>query len=386
MRILVIHNRYKHPGGEDRVFEIETKELAARGHVVKRLDVANDDIRGALAFAGTALSAVYNSRARREVASLIKSFGPDIVHVHNFFPKLSPSIFDACAEFKVPAVWTLHNYRMTCANGALFRDGAICTQCLGNTPLPAVQNACYRNSRLGSAAVATMIAWHRGNETWVRKVSRFIALTEFGRDIAIRSGIPSDKIVVKPNVVPAAPRLSRVREGAVFIGRLVPEKGVSTLLEAWKSFQGVPLTIIGDGPELDLLRKIAPQNVAFAGRLSSDQVQYALATAALCVVPSMWYEPFGLTAMEAMAAGTPVVAARIGGLGTLVRNGQTGLLFEAGNVADLARCINEALSDLDRLREIGDAAFEYWRETCKPEANLAQLEAIYENVLAEEGR
>jgi glycosyltransferase involved in cell wall biosynthesis len=386
-RVLVLHNHYQQAGGEDSVFASEVALLRTAGCDVETLEVSNDNIRNASGQAAAALGVVYNPHGRKIVAAALKRVRPDVLHVHNFFPQISPAVFDACAEAQVPAVWTLHNFRVTCANGLLFRDGHPCEDCVGRAPLPAIAHRCYRGSAIGSAAVAAMIAYHRARGTWQTKVARFIALTEFSRAIAVRAGLPAARIAVKPNFLPD-PRqgigpAKGGRIGAVYVGRLSPEKGVASMTEAWGTLPGIPLTILGDGPDRASLERAAPPNVRFLGFQERDTVLRAVAGARALILPSTCYENFPMTVVEAMALGTPVIASRIGALQSIVSDGRDGLHFAPGDAADLARIVRAAFADPTRLDRLGEAARETWRTTMSPEINLAQLLAIYRDTMAE---
>ena len=209
MRILMLHNRYRIRGGEDSVFESERDMLRAAGHEVETWEKSNDDIQEAGFFAKfrLAVGTVWSRSSYREMRRRIAEFHPDVVHVHNFFPQFSPSVFWACAREGVPTVLTLHNYRLVCLVGYLFRmrECRICEDCLGRLPLRGVWRRCYRDSLQASATLATMLVVHRVIGTWRRKVTRFIALTDFSREKFIAAGIPAEKIVVKPNVVDVGP-------------------------------------------------------------------------------------------------------------------------------------------------------------------------------------
>jgi glycosyltransferase involved in cell wall biosynthesis len=381
MRVLLVHNKYQLAGGEDAVFENEAALLSDNGHVVDRLVVSNDRIRGVAASALTAIRATYNPAGRRLMAEAIARTRPDVVHIHNFFPLLSPAIFDACAAANVPAVWTLHNFRLTCANGLLFRDGKPCEQCVGGSAAWGVVHRCYRGSAIGSAAVAGMIGYHRAAGTWRRKVARFIALSEFSRSRFVAAGIPTGLISVKPNFVsdPVASglRLDGPRSGALYVGRLSVEKGVRSLIEAWRRVD-VPLTVIGEGPEQVALQQIAPANVRFAGWRDRASVSSEMAKAAAVIVPSIWYENCPMTVVEAMSVGTPVLAARCGALADLVADNHTGLLFQPGDPADIARIVNSAFGSEDRLQVLGRAARTRYLAEFAPESSLAHLIEIYE--------
>lgn len=385
MRVLVMHNRYQEAGGEDSVFANEVALLRSGGCEVETLEVSNDAISGPKAKALAAMGSIHNPAGRRLAEQAIARFRPDIVHVHNFFPRLSPAVFDACADHGVPAVWTLHNFRIACANGLLFRDGQPCEKCVGKMPLPAIAHRCYRGSLPGSAAVAAMIGWHNARHTWHNKVSRFIALSEFSREIAIRAGLPAGKLAVKPNFVtePDSSRaLDRQRKGAVFVGRLSPEKDPATLIEAWSELPQIPLSVIGDGPERRSLEHIAPPHVRFMGHQPREVVMEAVRSAQAIIVPSSWYENFPMSVVEAMALGTPVIASRIGALAHIVTDGIDGLHFTAGDPADLARVVRSAFADPGRLATLGHGARITWQREMSPERNLELLLAIYRDAIA----
>lgn len=384
LRVLVVHNSYQQAGGEDSVFEAEVRLLRNAGHHVSVLKVSNDGIKGPWASAKAATGSVYSLHGRRLVSDAIQDHQPDVVHVHNFFPRLSPSVFDACADAGVPAVWTLHNFRVFCSNGLMFRDGGPCTLCLGGSSWPGVVHRCYRNSLVGSATVAAMIAFHRKTNTWSQKVTRFIALTDFARDLFIQSGVPPEKIVVKANFIPDPGRAhtaNSVRSGAVYVGRLSEEKGVECLVRAWRTVP-VPLTIYGDGPMRQRLEQIAPANVRFVGWQSREIVDSAIAAAGALIVPSLWYENFPMTVVEATAAGTPIIASRHGALETIVEDGVSGRLFHTGDAADLSLIARECFADPVRLRALGSGARATYELRSAPDINLKRLISIYSDAIS----
>lgn len=386
LRVLVVHNRYQQLGGEDIVFANEVALLREGGCHVDVLEVSNDTISGFTAQVKTALRVVSNPEGQRLVADAIARALPDIVHVHNFLPRLSPAVFEACSMAGVPVVWTLHNYRVGCANGLLFRDGHVCEDCIGRVPWPAVRYSCYRGSTMGSAAVATMIGWHRARGTWRRKVARFIALSHFSLGLFVRAGVPAERLAVKPNFVadplPMIGKAPLERNGAVFVGRLSVEKGVAMMIAAWRNLPGIPLTVIGDGPEREAMEAAAPAWIRFIGFQDRPVVLAEMARAQVLVVPSIWYEPFGLVAAEAMALGTPIIAANIGALSTIVTNGIDGLHFTPGDTVDLVRVARAAFADTIELRRLGQNARKTWASTMSPERNLQQLLTIYREARA----
>lgn len=337
MRILVAHNRYQFSGGEDAVVRDEIELLRRHGHQVELLEQDNNSIHGIWSKLVASASTFYSGRSRKRMKEAIRDFLPDVIHIHNWFPMLSPSIIIEAGKSGVPVVQTLHNYRMICANALLYRNCSVCTDCVGKAlPVNGLVNGCYRGSRVGSAIITAAYALHRFAHTWDH-VGLFIAVSEFERETLIRGGLPANKIVVKSNfVAPDASQKDKERGNvALFVGRLSPEKGIGTMLSAWKTGRMLfPLRIIGDGPMAEEVRQRAAGNlgVEYLGLQPPDAVYREMAKARFLVFPSEWLETFGRTIVEAFSQGTPVLAADLGGVGELVEEGVTGYRFAPGNV------------------------------------------------------
>lgn len=385
MRILFVHAFYQRPGGEDRVVRFEAAQMAERGHEVAWVTFHNDEMRG-WSPARTATRLVWNGQAYSDVTEAVTRFRPDVVHVQNVFPGLSPSVYWAAERAGVPVVQKLSNYRLFCVNGVLFRDGAVCEDCLGKSVAwPGIRHGCYRGSRTMSAGVALSFGVQRALGTWDRRVTLYVALDEDGRSRFVRAGLDPDRIAVKPEAVEIPPEPGTGQGGyALFAGRLSAEKGIEPLLEAWTRHEmPLPLVIAGDGPAADRVREAAAgsDRITWLGHLEPDQLERKMAEATLVVVPSTWYEMFGRTAAEAMAHGTPVVASRIGALQNVVREGISGRLFTPGDAADLARAVREVASEprpgelRARTREDAIARF-------SPEVDYARQVALYETAMA----
>ena len=381
MRVLMLHNRYREPGGEDVSYAADAALLEARGHEVIRVEASNEEL-ARMAGPHAFLRAVWSVEAARRVAGLIARHRPHVMHVQNFFAMFSPSVHAAAARRGVPVVQTLRNYRLLCPQARFLRDGRICELCMGRRlAWPAVRYACCGGSRGHSAAVTTMLAVHRMRGTWRRDVARFIALTDFSREKFIEGGFPAERIRVRPNFVDPDPGAGPAeRRGIVFVGMLHPWKGAHVLLEAWRAAAtDEPLTLIGDGPEEARLRAMAADlpGVRFAGRLERPAVTAALQRARALVFPSIWYETFGRAIVEAFACGTPVIASRLGAAGDLVRDGETGLHFEAGEAEALAAVLRRALADPTALQRMGANARAEYERTYNPDAAYARLMEIY---------
>jgi glycosyltransferase involved in cell wall biosynthesis len=390
MRILITHNSYQQAGGEDTVVANETALLKAHGHDVYSHSVSNHIIQSRFQKVATALQVHYSRWGQREAARAIQQTMPDIVHVHNFFPLLTPAIYDACRDAGVPVIQTLHNYRTICAGGLLMRAGRPCEDCVTGSPYQAVLHSCYRGSRLGSLTVARMVAFHRKHRTWSTKVDRFISLTKFAKKKFIDAGFPEKLIVVKPNFtmgnnIDVEERT--VRTGALFVGRLSAEKGIGTLLKAFSAID-VRLRVVGDGPLLDDVANLAAANpqIESLGHLSSQRVSLEMAEAGFLIFPSEWYEGFPMTIVEAFSAGLPVIASRLGGMAELIADGVTGLHFNSGDEKDLADKVRWAADNPGEMLRMGRNARLVYEDKYTPEKNYQQLMAVYRDVIEKKNR
>lgn len=383
-RVLVVHNAYRQRGGEDSVVEAELALLRGHGHDVLEYRRHNDDVAD-MSKAALASDTIWSRRTVDEMSALIGRSRPSLIHVHNTFPLVSPSLYWAAARAGVPVVQTLHNFRLLCPQAMFLRGGRVCENCLGRLPWRAVAHGCYRDSRPQSALLAGMLAFHRATGTWRDKVARYIALNEFCRQKFIEGGLPAERIVVKPNFVDAAPLpLPRERDGVVFVGRLAAEKGIETLVQAAAKVGGLTTRVVGDGPEAGRLAGVP--GVVALGRLDAKAVREQLSGATALVFPSIWYETFGLTIVEAFAAGTPVIGSRLGVVPDLVEDGVTGLLFEPGNATDLAAKLRWAQANPQRMAEMGLAARARYERFYTADRNYNLLTAIYRDVVTENNR
>lgn len=380
MKILQVHNFYQQPGGEDQVFNTEGELLAAQGNEVVRYTRHNDDVNH-LNWITAATATLWCGASYRELRQLIRRERPAIAHVHNTFPLISPAVYYAARAEGVPVVQTLHNYRLICPNAILFRSGHVCEDCLGRlTPWPGVANGCYRGSRLATGVTAAMLGLHRALRTWQRQVSVYICMTEFARSKFTEAGIPRERIVVKPHFV-RDPGVGTGDGGyAMFVGRLTAEKGVETLLRAWRRLGGrLDLKIIGDGPLGGLVARSARSlpGLEWLGQIPPEHVFGIMKQAACLVVPSEWYETFGRVAIESFAVGTPVIAANIGAIGELVEEGRTGLHFRPGDDADLAARVEDLLSSPPKQAAMRVEARRTYEAKYTPEQNYKLLKAAY---------
>jgi glycosyltransferase involved in cell wall biosynthesis len=379
VKVVVAHNAYQHRGGEDSVMDSEVALLRRHGHEVIEYRRRNQEIAG-MGRLRVAADTFWSRRTVVDLRELLRVERPQILHAHNTFPLISPSIYWTASESGVPVVQTLHNFRLLCPQAMLLREGRVCQRCLGRAPLPGVLHGCYRGSRAQSGVLAGMLMLHRGLGTWARKVDRYIALNEFCRAKFIEGGLPAERILVKPNFVDLPPPPSVTRRGLLFVGRLSPEKGVAVLADAARGFAPCSLRVAGAGP--DEWRLGGLPAVEALGELASAQVADEMSSAVALVMPSIWYENFPRTLVEAFACGLPVLASRIGALTGIVEDGVTGLHVEPGNAQDLAAKMQWALAHPERMAEMGRAARVAFERHYTPEANYRQLMAIYEEAIA----
>jgi glycosyltransferase involved in cell wall biosynthesis len=388
MKILLVHNAYQQPGGEDVVFQLERDMLRAAGHEVLEYRRFNDEIKDYSIVKRIALlgKTVWAGDSHRDVTNLLKQYKPSIVHVHNAFPLVSPSIFWACKSENVPVVQTLHNYRLLCPGGNFCRDGRPCEDCITGKFWQGAIHACYRDSHAESAAVALMLTVHHARKTWTEMVDCYVVLTEFSRSRYVDFGFPEDKIRVKPNFVDPDPGM-RTGPGsyALFAGRLDPEKGIPTLLKAWLQMSHFHrLRILGDGQfriQTEAFAKVYP-NVEFTGWLPHTNVFEQMKGARFVVFPSEWYENLPLVIIEAFACGVPVIASNLGAMKEVVEHGRTGLLFEPGNVADLARTMALAWDRPDYMQQLAQNARAEYEAKYTAAVSYRRLMAIYDEVIA----
>lgn len=382
LRVLVVHNAYQQRGGEDSVVDAEIELLQRRGHAVELFSRHNDELAQTGQIAA-AVQTIWSVRTVTDLARKIAAFRPDVIHVHNTFPLISPSLYAAAVRAGVPVVQTLHNFRLLCPQGMLLRDGRVCEDCLGKLPWRGVIHRCYRGSAPQSAVLASMIGVHRAIGTYRNKVSRYIALTEFSRAKFIAGGLGGEQISVKPNFVDLpVPENERQRSGALFVGRLSLEKGTRVLARAAAVRQHAVIDVIGTGPDQSLLE--ASPGLRLLGWQVPGTIYALMRAAAYIVVPSICYENFPRTIVEAFACGLPVIASRLGAMAEIVRDGETGLLFEADNAEDLAQKMAWAEANAGALREMGVNACREYEAKYTPEHNYEQLMAIYAQAVTED--
>ena len=385
MKVLICHNYYRQPGGEDAEFLAEKAMLVEAGHCVLEFTRRNDEISEHNLFskAKLGLGTTWARNSVDDLRAVLREEKPDIVHFHNTFPLISPGAYYVCQDAGVPVIQTLQNYRLLCPAATLYRDGRICEECLDRGVFHGVVHGCYRDSRPATAAVGLMLALHRRINTWTEMVDRYIAPTEFVGRKFVQAGLPADRISIKPNLVHPDPGMRARRGGyALYVGRLAPEKGVGTLLRAWALLENpVPLRIVGDGPiraALEAQRERSNlSNVHFDGWLCREKLASVMKGAAFLIFPSEWHEPFGLTIVEAFACGVPVIASRLDSITEMLEEEKTGLYFTPREATELAAKVDWAWRHPHAVEMMSKAARAQYQAKYTAERNYAMLMEIY---------
>jgi glycosyltransferase involved in cell wall biosynthesis len=379
VRILILHSRYLSgaASGENRVVDDEARLLTDGGHRVDVWDPAPNSAQG-LRLMGMAARAIWSTEATARVHGLIRRSKVEVVHCHNLFPVLSPAVLRAASGEGAAVVMTLHNYRLLCLPATFIRDGRVCEDCLGRTPWPGVVHACYRDSTLGSAALATSLSLHNAFHTFDR-VTKYLAVSRFVRRKYVEAGWPDDRIEVKSNFAWKSPRREGPGRYFLYLGRLSPEKGIATLLSAWRR-SSARLLVVGDGPTAGALKAEAPPNVQFRPTVSPAEVPALIREARALLLPSVCYEAQPRVILEAYAAGVPVLASDLGALPEAVPP-ESGLLVAPGHAGAWAAAVDKLLDDRESER-LGQGAWRVWRDRFSPERALQNLEDAYRRAVA----
>lgn len=379
MKILIVHNAYQQRGGEDVVVEDEVALLRAHGHQIEMFTRHNDTLTESSKLY-VAANTFWSHRTAKNFQIALTRFAPDVVHVHNTFPQISPAVHWVAHRSNTPTVQTLHNFRLHCPQAMYLRHGHVCEDCLDKNPWRGAMRGCYRQSISQSTVLAGMLTLHRVLGTWENKVTRFIALSQFSRDKLIQGGLPADRIVVKPNFVDLPPQLDRPRKGFLSVGRLSVEKGIDVLVKTVTQNPQLAVRIAGSGPQNTLVHQVP--GITALGPVSPEVVWAEMTRATALVLPSICYENFPRTLVEAFACGLPVIASRIGSLAELVDDGETGLLFSAGDSDDLSQKMCWAEQNPTEMARMGRNARAKYDAEFTADTNYQQLMSIYQDAIA----
>jgi glycosyltransferase involved in cell wall biosynthesis len=381
MKILAVHNRYLIGGGEDYCHTMEVALLRHLGHAVTEYVVSNEQV-SSMGLLRTSLNTIWSVESYVKVKGLLETGHFDLMMVQNSFPLLSPSIYSAARSMHTPVIQFLQNYRLFCLNGFAYRNQRPCLDCMQKfVPWPGIKNACYRSSRAGSMVVASMLVAHRILGTWKQHVDLYISMTQISADIFQKIGLPSEKIIIKPNFLYPTPQPGDGSGNyALFVGRLSPEKGIHFLLQAWKTLgQKMKLKLVGEGPMEDLVKSEAASNpgIEYLGKLPPAEVLEKMGQAAFLIFPSQWYEGMPRTVIESLAVGTPVVATSIGAQKEMIHDGENGVLFQHDSQAEFIRKVESLIqhpAETAQMRRQARASFE---ENYTLEKNVILWQAIF---------
>ena len=362
MKVLIIHNYHRDRGGEARALEEQREALESKGHEVCLYTRDNWEISDSRIkqFRELGINMFFSVKTYKEVLNLVQNFCPDVVHIHNIFPLLSPSVYYAVKKFNIPLVQTLHNYRMGCPNG-LFLDsqGEVCEKCLSGNFFHAVWRKCVHGRLTQSLALSLCLSIHRMAQTF-DKADVFLCPSHFLAQKMIRAGIPKKKIRVKPHFIDTQMLCpSHTYEPyAVYMGRLSREKGIYTLLRVFKKRKDIGLKIIGKGPLLSEVKSFILKNnlshIECLGYIPSEERFEKVRKAAFMVFPCLCRENFPYVLIESLALGVPVIASHTGGVSEIIEDSQNGFLFSPGSEKEINVHMESLLNDpllLQRMRK-----------------------------------
>jgi len=355
LKIWVVHNSYGKFSGEEAVVQNTVSLLRRRNNRVLLFTRSSAEIENMhLGKIRAFFSGIYSYKARAWMKHLLSENKPDVVHVHNLLPLISPSVIVECNQANVPVVMTVHNFRLVCPNGLFFSHGSVCERCAGGQEYWAILSNCENNVPK-SIGYATRTWVARKMRFYLNHVTIYVTLTDFQRQQLVRGGYPAERILVVPNmVVNSFPSFELHGKYVGYVGRISPEKGILTFMMAAEKVPEIPFKVAGAYDRMPHLLLQAPKNFSFLGYLNELGLNDFFSKCSMIVVPSVCFEGFPTVLLEAMLRGKPVVCSRIGGLPEIVEDGITGLLFEAGNVKDLIEKILYLWERPDLRRKMGE--------------------------------
>jgi glycosyltransferase involved in cell wall biosynthesis len=390
MKILLIHNFYRYRGGEDRYVKILEETLVSNGHQVSHFfyDSRNINTFNFFQKCLIPLRLIHSPSLNKKLKKLLIAEKPHLVVVHNLSPLLSFSLLKVVKHSNIPLLKRLENYKFLCLNGLFLRnDFTVCEVCKQGNFFPGMIHRCYQHRFSSSMGIALAEFIHRRLKTVIKSTDLFLAASQFVKGKFVEAGFPGDKIVVHPNFIDFEPLTAVVSPGnyAVYLGRLSKEKGLLTLLKAFKNLPELPLKILGEGPMEEELLEYARlhhmKNVSFEGFIDGNLKREMLKKALFLVFPSECYESFGYTIIEGYACGVPVAASDIGGARELVQEGNTGFLFEVGNPDDLQKQISLMMADRQRLMKMKENALQRAKTLYTKETGYQNLCKIFKKLI-----
>ncbi|MBO3699734.1 glycosyltransferase family 4 protein [Roseivirga sp. E12] len=379
MRILQVHNIYIGKTGEEAVVNEEKKILEENGHQVIQYIKNNSDINDSskLAKAKLLLSLTSSKTVALEFEELLNTECPDICHVHNTFPLITPVIYQVCKRLNVPVVQTLHNYKMICTNSLLFRDGKVCEQCLNKNLYNSIKFKCYRNSHLATAAQAHVIQYHRKKGTWDNLIDKYICLTEFQRDKLVSGGLKREQTVVKPNFLSYEGRNIQREDFFLFVGRLNDSKGLQDLLHLFRHNKSSQFILIGKSDNPEVFREF--DNVTHLGERDREDVLEYMSRCKAVIFPSIYYEGMPIVILEAFAHKKTVITRNTGAMSTMIGDGFNGLKYE--QITELVEKVEHLQHDDKLAEQLGNNAFQDYCNKYSKERGYENLLKVYASVL-----
>jgi glycosyltransferase involved in cell wall biosynthesis len=389
MKILIVHNAYGKTSGEEIVIDGLVKLLESRGVTVQRFSRSSTEIEETrLGRIPAFFSGIHNQFSRKAFGQFLRETRPDVVHIHNLYPLISPSILPECTAQGFPVVMTVHNFRLACPNGLLMSHGEVCHRCLGGREYWCILRNCEKDI-FKSMGYALRTAAARLLRRYSDHVDHYLCLTRFQRDILVKEGLPQDRVSVLTNPVEikvAEQSVEMERDSVLFVGRVSREKGIASLFDAARVCSDIPFDVAGSWQAMSEASELAPGNVTLLGPVPSQELGALYEKARIFVLPSVWYEGFPTVLLEAMSHGLPVVCSRIGGLPEIIDDGVTGLLYEPGNVDELADRIRTLWQNPALCQKLGEAGRRKVLEEYAADRLLDRLLGIYEKVIMEGSR
>jgi glycosyltransferase involved in cell wall biosynthesis len=380
MKILQVHNKYIKRGGEESVIDEEKRVLQDNGHSVIQFIKNSKEIDGLTKFelAGLFFNQRRSTKIKNEFQQLITIEPPDVCHVHNVYPLITPVVYEVCQAMEIPVVQTLHNYKMICTSSLLFREGEVCEKCMSKSLYNSIKHKCYKNSYIATGIQADSIQYHRGKQTWNKAISRYVCLTEFQRGKLVEGGMDFDKMVVKPNFLQNIDYAASEGNYFLFVGRLDKAKGLDFLIELFKRNTTSQFKLIGECDDPSIFSEF--NNVEYLGPQERSSVQEYIAESKAIIFPSKYYEGMPMVILEAFSFGKPVVAHNIGAMSSMINHEVNGLKFE--NVVEFDQAIQRLEVDDELYKKTSGNALKDFEQNYNAQKGYENLINLYNEVIA----
>jgi len=380
MKILIIHNYYQNPGGEEIVVKREKELLEKNGHQVILYTKSNNELKKIKNWPRILKNLKFNKKVYSDLRKLIKKEKPNLAHIHNTFFIISPSAYLACKHENLPIVQTLHNFRFLCPNATLSNKKGICESCIKQKNFkPALKNKCYHNSLIYTSLIIKILKFLKKQVLDKKLINQFIVLSNFQKNIFIKAGFDKNKLNLKPNFVENLSPNYKKQNYAVYLGRIDKGKGLRNLIKIWQKIN-FPLKIIGTGELFEKLKKQNKnKNIKFLGYIENKKAIEILKKANFSILPSAWYEACPNLIIESYASATPIIGSNIGSIAEYIKNNKTGILINLKNENQTIKTINSIIADKKSLRKFSKNARKQYEKLFIPEKNYKTLIKIYKS-------